>query len=186
VEEEDLLSHIPVTQYVEESSGEFTSRDGALRNRTGQMEDSTEFFRPPLQQQRHSQVPAHPNALHRGEKRKYYAVFRGRTPGIYRTWAEAEREVKGFAHAKHQAFNTMNEVKEWWRAKTEEQSQVADQEDEEMVAFNGSLWRTPRKGDKTGAGKGQTPEKTHQNKFNVAKPYPVHSEYYQSVTNFDV
>lgn len=40
----------------------------------------------------------------------YYAVARGFVPGIYRTWAETERQVNKFENAKHQKFATVQEA----------------------------------------------------------------------------
>jgi ribonuclease HI len=39
---------------------------------------------------------------------KYYAVRIGRSPGIYRTWAECEAQVAGFPGARFKGFRTMN------------------------------------------------------------------------------
>lgn len=36
--------------------------------------------------------------------KKYYVVWVGQQPGIYPTWAEAEKQVKGFPKAKFKAF----------------------------------------------------------------------------------
>lgn len=41
---------------------------------------------------------------------KLYAVRKGRTPGIYNTWADAEREVKGFKGAEFKSFKTKQEA----------------------------------------------------------------------------
>ena len=40
----------------------------------------------------------------------YYAVKNGRNPGIYNTWAECEKEVKGFKEAKYKKFKTYEEA----------------------------------------------------------------------------
>lgn len=40
-------------------------------------------------------------------KQKYYVVWRGKEPGIYPTWAECERHVKGVQGARYKAFPTM-------------------------------------------------------------------------------
>lgn len=37
---------------------------------------------------------------------KFYAVKMGRQPGIYLTWSEAEKQVKGFPNAKFKSFST--------------------------------------------------------------------------------
>lgn len=34
----------------------------------------------------------------------------GRVPGVYPTWAEAEAQITGFAHACHQKFETRAEA----------------------------------------------------------------------------
>lgn len=41
---------------------------------------------------------------------KFYAVKRGRSPGIYLTWAECELQVKGFQNAKFKSFNSLLEA----------------------------------------------------------------------------
>ena len=43
-------------------------------------------------------------------KSKFYAVAAGRAPGIYSTWAECERQVKGFSGAKFKSFKTREEA----------------------------------------------------------------------------
>ena len=53
---------------------------------------------------------------------KYYAVRKGKTPGIYTTWAECERNVHGFPGAIYKSFKTLEEAEEfvnaekdpWW------------------------------------------------------------------------
>lgn len=42
---------------------------------------------------------------------KFYAVAKGRTTGIFTSWPEAERQVKGFAGAKYKSFKTEKEAK---------------------------------------------------------------------------
>ncbi len=39
-------------------------------------------------------------------KRKYYAVRRGRIPGIYRTWDSCEKQVEGFSGCEYKSFKT--------------------------------------------------------------------------------
>jgi hypothetical protein len=39
------------------------------------------------------------------EGQRFYAVARGRQPGIYTSWAEASRQVLGFSGNVHQAFH---------------------------------------------------------------------------------
>jgi len=53
--------------------------------------------------------------LRRGQmsKQKYYAVRRGRTPGVYFTWADCSREVIGYSGAKHKGFGSLAEAEEY-------------------------------------------------------------------------
>ena len=41
---------------------------------------------------------------------KYYAVANGRETGIFRSWAETEKQVKGFPKAKYKSFKTLAEA----------------------------------------------------------------------------
>lgn len=42
--------------------------------------------------------------------KKYYVVWNGRKPGIYRTWAECEKQTKGFKGAAFKSFPTLEEA----------------------------------------------------------------------------
>ncbi len=44
--------------------------------------------------------------------KKYYVVWVGQKPGIYTTWAEAERQVKGFPGAKFKSFPSQAEAEQ--------------------------------------------------------------------------
>jgi ribonuclease HI len=49
-------------------------------------------------------------------KKKYYAVARGRTTGIFSTWfgnGNAEEQVRGFAGARFKGFITIEEARAW-------------------------------------------------------------------------
>ncbi len=43
-------------------------------------------------------------------KQKYYAVRTGNKPGVYKTWAECERQTKGVSGAIFKSFATMEEA----------------------------------------------------------------------------
>ena len=48
--------------------------------------------------------------------KKYYAVARGRNPGIYSAWfgaAGAEIQVRGFAGARYKGFPSITEARQW-------------------------------------------------------------------------
>jgi ribonuclease HI len=43
-------------------------------------------------------------------KRKYYVVWKGRKTGIFTSWAECEKQVKGFVGAEYKAFGSLKEA----------------------------------------------------------------------------
>lgn len=48
-------------------------------------------------------------------KPKFYVVWEGRNPGIFSTWADAERQVAGFAGAKFKSFASRIEAEQAYR-----------------------------------------------------------------------
>lgn len=40
------------------------------------------------------------------KKQKYYVVWNGLTPGIYTSWAECEKQIKGYIGAKYMSFES--------------------------------------------------------------------------------
>ena len=46
----------------------------------------------------------------------FYAVARGRRPGVYRTWKECEKQVHGFPKACHKGFQTEREAEDFVRS----------------------------------------------------------------------
>jgi ribonuclease HI len=51
---------------------------------------------------------------------KYYVVWKGRKPGIFASWAECEKQVKGFAGAQFKAFESLDEAETAFRSKYDE------------------------------------------------------------------
>jgi ribonuclease HI len=49
---------------------------------------------------------------------KFYAVLKGRNPGIYTTWKETEAETKGFSGAVYKSFKTKNEAEDFIKTST--------------------------------------------------------------------
>ena len=49
-------------------------------------------------------------------KQKYYVVWHGLEPGIYTTWPECQRQVKGFEGAVYKSFATRQEAEEAYRS----------------------------------------------------------------------
>ncbi len=47
------------------------------------------------------------------DKKNFYAVKKGRVPGIYKTWAECKANVDGFSGATYKGFKTLEEAEEF-------------------------------------------------------------------------
>ena len=49
--------------------------------------------------------------------KKVYAVKRGRTTGLFMSWAECQAQIDGFAGAVYKGFMTLGEAQAWlWGA----------------------------------------------------------------------
>lgn len=44
---------------------------------------------------------------------KFYGVQSGHQPGVYKTWEEAQQQIKGFRGARHKSFGTQEEAEEY-------------------------------------------------------------------------
>ncbi|MBI2331225.1 MAG: ribonuclease H family protein [Chloroflexi bacterium] len=53
-------------------------------------------------------------------RQKYYVVWKGRKTGIFTTWAECEKQVKGFVGAQYKAFDSEPEADAAYLAKYED------------------------------------------------------------------
>lgn len=69
---------------------------------------------------------------------KYYAVLVGRKPGIYKTWKEAEAQIKGFPKAVFKSFKTENEAKEYMKIDMQDQQIVYPLSDSYVAFVDGS------------------------------------------------
>ncbi len=47
---------------------------------------------------------------------KYYVVWKGRKPGIFASWGECEKQIKGFAGAQFKAFGSLREAESAYRS----------------------------------------------------------------------
>jgi ribonuclease HI len=45
---------------------------------------------------------------------KFYVVWKGRNPGIFKTWNEAKRQIDGFAGADYKSYESMKEAQWAW------------------------------------------------------------------------
>ncbi len=57
---------------------------------------------------------------------KYYAVKNGRTTGIFETWSECEKQVKGFSGAKYKSFTTLEEANNYLQEVSQSTISTAD------------------------------------------------------------
>ncbi|MCG9543158.1 ribonuclease H family protein [Vibrio sp. Isolate33] len=55
--------------------------------------------------------------------KKYYVVWKGRTPGIFTTWNECKAQVDGFAGARYKSFPTLGEAESAFGGKASSVSQ---------------------------------------------------------------
>ncbi|RYR33989.1 hypothetical protein Ahy_A10g048693 [Arachis hypogaea] len=46
----------------------------------------------------------------------FYAVQRGRVPGVYRSWQECEQQVNGYRNSEHRGFRDLVEAMAWLRS----------------------------------------------------------------------
>ncbi len=46
------------------------------------------------------------------QKKKFYVVWQGQTPGVYDTWEKCLLQVKSFPNAKYKSFSSKNEAEE--------------------------------------------------------------------------
>lgn len=66
-------------------------------------------------------------------KQKYYVVWKGRKTGIFTTWAECEKQVKGFVGAQYKAFGSEAEA---------EAAYLAKYDDYKGKVSSGGRWKT--------------------------------------------
>jgi len=52
-------------------------------------------------------------------KKKYYVVWKGRKTGVFTSWVECEKQVKGFAEAEYKAFGSLKEAETAYTSKYE-------------------------------------------------------------------
>lgn len=60
---------------------------------------------------------------------KYYAIKKGKKPGIYTTWSEAQQQVSGFSGAEFKSFSTKTEAESYLIPK----KSISSATDEETV-----------------------------------------------------
>jgi ribonuclease HI len=79
------------------------------------------------------------------KKKKFYVVWKGKTPGIYTTWDECSKQVAGFPGAQYKSFSTIAEA------------ELAFQQKPERILFSGK----------------EKAEKKTSSKISSSSPLPV-------------
>lgn len=83
-----------------------------------------------------------------GMAKKYYAVKKGKTPGIYLTWEECRDQIHGFSGAVYQGFATSREAEDFLQGAGQEKPVKRDNAsmpvmgDGEAVAYVDGSYRT--------------------------------------------
>lgn len=66
-------------------------------------------------------------------KRNFYAVRRGRETGIFTSWSECEKQVKGFRDCEYKGFSTREEAKSYLKSETNNNAKNESPEAEDTV-----------------------------------------------------
>jgi ribonuclease HI len=53
-------------------------------------------------------------------KKKFYVVWKGKTPGVYATWAECQSVISGYSDAKYKSFPTLESAEKAFREGSDE------------------------------------------------------------------
>lgn len=59
-----------------------------------------------------------------GQKRRFYVIWEGRSPGIYDSWEEAKLQVDGYPGARYKAFDSQEAATRAFRGSPDEQKQL--------------------------------------------------------------
>ncbi|MEM6978496.1 MAG: ribonuclease H family protein [Planctomycetota bacterium] len=62
------------------------------------------------------------------KKPKFYVVWHGRQPGVYRTWDQCDQQIRGFSAAKYKSFSNLADAEQAFREPADQHWGVADTE----------------------------------------------------------
>lgn len=66
--------------------------------------------------------------MKKGTIMKYYAVKKGRTPGVYRTWEDAKKQVDGFSGAEYKSFEKITDATKYLNWNKETQPDIVNED----------------------------------------------------------
>ena len=64
--------------------------------------------------------------------KKYYAVKKGRTPGVYTTWTDAQKQISGYSNAQFKSFQSKDEAEAFI---DDSNVQVPPVDDQMLIAY---------------------------------------------------
>ncbi|KIL42425.1 ribonuclease H [Gordoniibacillus kamchatkensis] len=76
-------------------------------------------------------------------KSKYYVVWVGRQPGIYRTWPDCQEQTKGVPDAKYKSYETLQEAEKAYEAGWEKSLRFAAKAKAKAAAGGGEAQFNP-------------------------------------------
>ena len=67
---------------------------------------------------------------------KFYAVRKGKVPGIYTTWPETQEQTQGFSGAEYKSFKTKDEAEDYLGVNKKETTSIQNiSTDEQVFAY---------------------------------------------------
>ncbi|GIO06269.1 hypothetical protein J31TS6_22970 [Brevibacillus reuszeri] len=69
------------------------------------------------------------------KNKKVYAVKKGRKTGIFDSWKECEKQIKGFSGAEYKSFSNLSDAKEYLDFNRSENKYFKEYEEAQMVAY---------------------------------------------------
>lgn len=76
------------------------------------------------------------------KKPKFYVVWKGRTPGIYKKWNDAKKQIDAFGGAQYKSYTTLAEAQEAWE--DPEHAQQIIKENRKIIYY--VVWQGHRTG----------------------------------------
>lgn len=67
---------------------------------------------------------------------KFYAVRKGKVPGIYTTWPETQEQTQGFSGAEYKSFKTKDEAEDYLGVNKKDTTSIQNiSTDEQVFAY---------------------------------------------------
>ena len=76
---------------------------------------------------------------------KFYAVKKGRKPGVYRTWEEARKQVEGYSGAEYKSFTKITDATEYLNWDRETVNQVFQKDEDSLQKAIAKIQKESRK-----------------------------------------